>query len=229
MKTTLRPLRSPRRGLAGLPEHERRRFAVDVGGLKIAKIWIWVGVPRGSGLRLLTVPPRRHVTNRGNGLGLQRTWKNCVKIVKTIVNLKHSCQTLKIVGKIKQKAFLSKTLQNHVKLTGKIIKIYILQKNHFFESILFFISRKSPATPDTYPSGILKSSSDNFSSWFFQWKSWKVTRAETVGSTWKIRQFETFIFVKQSQIDGKNQAKINSSIWCIYKKSRQIDRKFQFF
>ena len=128
MKTTLRPLRSPRRGLAGLPEHERRRFAVDVGGLKIAKIWIWVGVPRGSGLRLLTVPPRRHVTNRGNGLGLQRTWKNYVKIVKKFVNLKHSCQTLKIVGKIKQKAFLSKTLQNHVKLTGKIIKIYFWQK-----------------------------------------------------------------------------------------------------
>ena len=193
MKTTLRPLRSPRRGLAGLPEHERRRFAVDVGGLKIAKIWIWVGVPRGSGLRLLTVPPRRHVTNRGNGLGLQRTWKNYVKIVKKFVNLKHSCQTLKIVGKNPAKSIFKQNFAKPGQIDGKNNQNLYFAKNHFFESILFFISRKSPATPDTYPSGILKSSSDNFSSWFFQWKSWKVTRAETVGSTWKIRQFETFI------------------------------------
>ena len=144
MKTTLRPLRSPRRGLAGLPEHERRRFAVDVGGLKIAKIWIWVGVPRGSGLRLLTVPPRRHVTNRGNGLGLQRTWKNYVKIVKKFVNLKHSCQTLKIVGKNQAKSIFKQNFAKPGQIDGKNNQnLYFAKKSFFWVHIVLHFKKKS--------------------------------------------------------------------------------------
>ena len=148
MKTTLRPLRSPRRGLAGLPEHERRRFAVDVGGLKIAKIWIWVGVPRGSGLRLLTVPPRRHVTNRGNGLGLQRTWKNYEKIVKKFVNLKHSCQTLKIVGKNPAKSIFKQNFAKPGQIDGKNHQnLYFAKKIIFLSPYCSSFQEKVPQPP----------------------------------------------------------------------------------